>query len=88
MITEELLKETQEFAFSIIRDYSLDTEAPKVLLALADVKPVERKQFFDLHKDKSARDIYYILARCGSISKWLECYALVAYINDGLDVSD
>ena len=83
MVTyNEKLQAVQEFAFGIIKEFSLDTEAPRVLMALANVRPVDRKQFFELNEGKSAREIYYVLAHSGSIAQWLEDYALVAYIND------
>lgn len=83
MVTyNEKLQAVQEFAFGIIKEFSLDTEAPRVLMALANVRPVDRKQFFELNEGKSAREIYYALAHSGSITQWLEDYALVAYIND------
>ena len=79
---KEQFQEVQEFAFNIIKEFSLDTTAPRVLMALADVRPVDRKQFFELNEGKTAREIYYALAHSGSIAQWLEDYALVAYIND------
>lgn len=79
---ENELKEVQEFAFNIIKEYPIDTEAPRVLLALANVRPVDRKQFFELNQGEEARNIYYKLAHSGSIEQWLEDHALVAYIND------
>ena len=79
---EEQLKEVQEFAFDIIKEYPIDPEAPQVLLALADARPVDRKQFFELNQDEEARSVYHKLAHSGSIAQWLEDYALVAYIND------
>lgn len=83
MITyEKQLNEVQEFAFDIIREYPIDQEAPRVLMALADVRPVDRNQFFELNQGEDARNIYYKLAHSGSIAQWLEDYALVAYIND------
>lgn len=82
MITEEQLKEVQEFAFDIIKKYPIDTQAPAVLTALANARPVDRKQFFELNQGEEARNIYYKLAHSGSIAQWLEDYALVAYIND------
>lgn len=79
---EKELKEVQEFAFDIIREYPIDPEAPRVLLALANVRPVDRKKFFELNQGEDARSIYYKLLNSGSIEQWLEDYALVAYIND------
>lgn len=79
---EEQLKEVQEFAFNIIKEYPIDPEAPRVLLALANVRPVDRKKFFELNQNEEARNVYYKLQKSGSIEQWLEDYALVAYIND------
>lgn len=79
---EKELKEVQEFAFDIIREYPIDPEAPRVLLALANVRPVDRKKFFELNQGEDARSIYYKILNSGSIEQWLEDYALVAYIND------
>lgn len=79
---EKELKEVQEFAFDIIREYPIDPEAPRVLLALANVRPVDRKKFFELNQGEDARSIYYKLLNSGSIEQWLEDYALVAYINN------
>lgn len=41
------LKEVQEFAMGIIKDYPLDNQAPRVLLALASVTPNVLKQFLN-----------------------------------------
>lgn len=79
---EKQLKEVQEFAFDIIKEYPIDTQAPAVLMALANVRPVDRKKFFELNEGEEARNIYYKLLNSGSIEQWLEDYALVAYIND------
>lgn len=79
---EKQLKEVQEFAFDIIREYPIDPEAPLVLLALANVRPVDRKKFFELNQSEEARNIYYKLLNSGSIEQWLEDYALVSYVND------
>lgn len=79
---EKELKEVQEFAFDIIREYPIDTQAPQVLMILANARPVDRKQFFELNEGEEARSIYYKLLNSGSIAQWLEDYALVAYIND------
>lgn len=79
---EKQLKEVQEFAFDIIREYPIDPEAPRVLMALADVRPVDRNQFFELNQGKDARSVYHKLAHSGSIKQWLEDYALVSYVND------
>lgn len=79
---EEQLKEVQEFAFNIIKEYPIDPEAPRVLLALANARPVDRKQFFKLNQGEEARSVYHKLAHSGSIKKWIEDHALVAYIND------
>lgn len=79
---EEQLKEVQEFAFNIIKEYPIDTQAPAVLMALANVRPVDQKKFFELNQGEDARSVYYKLAHSGSIAQWLEDYALVAYIND------
>lgn len=79
---EKQLKEVQEFAFNIIKEYPIDTQAPAVLMALANVRPVDRKKFFELNQNEEARSIYYKLLNSGSIEQWLEDYALVAYIND------
>lgn len=79
---EKELKEVQEFAFDIIREYPIDTEAPRVLLALANAHPVDRNQFFELNQGEDARKVYYEVASSGSIGQWLENHALVAYIND------
>ena len=76
------LKEVQEFAMDIIKDYPLDTQAPRVLLALVSVTPNVLKQFFELNTGKTPEYIYHLLARSGSIASWLDSYALVAYIND------
>ena len=76
------LKEVQEFAMDIIKDYPLDNQAPRVLLALASVTPAVLKQFFELNTGKTPDYIYHSLARSGSIASWLDSYALVAYIND------
>ena len=76
------LKEVQEFAMDIIKDYPLDNQAPRVLLALASVTPAVLKQFFELNTGKIPDYIYHSLARSGSIASWLDSYALVAYIND------
>lgn len=76
------LKEVQEFAMGIIKDYPLDSQAPRVLLALASVTPNVLKQFFELNADKRPDYIYHLLARSGSIASWFDSYALVAYIND------
>lgn len=76
------LKEVQEFAMGIIKDYPLDSQSPRVLLALASVTPNVLKQFFELNKGKTPEHIYHLLARSGSIDNWLNAYALVAYIND------
>lgn len=76
------LKEVQEFAMDIIKDYPLDNQAPRVLLALASVTPAVLKQFFELNTGKTPDYIYHSLARSGSIASWLDSYVLVAYIND------
>lgn len=76
------LKEVQEFAMDIIKDYPLDSQAPRVLLALASVTPAVLKQFFELNTGKTPDYIYHSLARSGTIDSWLDSYALVAYIND------
>lgn len=76
------LKEVQEFAIDIIKDYPLDSQAPRVLLALASVTPAVLKQFFELNTGRTPEHIYHLLARSGSIASWLDAYALVAYIND------
>ena len=75
------LKEVQEFAMDI-KDYPLDSQAPRVLLALASVTPAVLKQFFELNTGRTPEHIYHLLARSGSIASWLDAYALVAYIND------
>lgn len=75
------LKEVQEFAMGI-KDYPLDNQAPRVLLALASVTPNVLKQFFELNTGKTPEYIYHSLTRSGSIASWLDSYALVAYIND------
>ena len=41
------LKEVQEFAMDIIKDYPLDNQASRVLLALASVTPAVLKQFLN-----------------------------------------
>ena len=83
MITyEKQLKEVQEFAFDIIREYPIDQEAPRVLMALADVRPVDRNQFFELNQGEDARSVYHKLAHSRSIKQWLEDYALVSYVNN------
>ena len=79
---EKELKEVQEFAFDIIKEYPIDPEAPRVLLALANARPVDRKQFFELNQGEEARNVYHKLSHSGSIEQWLEDHALVAYIND------
>lgn len=79
---EKELKEVQEFAFDIIKEYPIDKQAPAVLMALADARPVDRNQFFELNQGEDARKVYYEIASSGSIEQWLENHALVAYIND------
>lgn len=83
MITyEKELRQVQEIAFQTIHEYPLDQKAPRVLLALANARPVDRKQFFELNKGDDVWRVYSKLAHSGTIEQWLEDYALVAYIND------
>lgn len=79
---EKELKKVQEFAFDIIKEYPIDPEAPRVLSALANARPVDRKQFFELNQGEEARSVYHKIAHSGSIEQWLEDYALVSYVND------
>ena len=79
---EKELKQLQEFAFGTIRLYPLDRKAPQVLLALANARPVDLKQFFELNQGDDVWRVYSKLAHRGAIEQWLEDHALVAYIND------
>lgn len=58
------LKEVQEFAMDIIKDYPLDSQAPRVLLALTSVTPAVLKQFFELNTGRTPEHIYHLLAWC------------------------
>lgn len=77
---EKELKEVQEFAFDIIKKYPIDKTAPRVLMSLAEVSPIELNQFFELNKETGASGKYYRLADSGSIKKCIEDYAYLASI--------
>lgn len=79
---KEQLQELQKFAFDIIKEYPIDKEAANVLAELANANNQDRIKFFELHKGDDTRKVFYDLASSGSIAKWLDNYALVAYIND------
>lgn len=79
---KEQLQELQQFAFDIIKEYPLDKEAANVLAELANANNQDRIKFFELNKGEDTRKVFYDLASSGSIAKWLDNYALVAYIND------
>lgn len=79
---KEQLQELQQFAFDIIKEYPIDKEAANVLAELANANNQDRIKFFGLHKGDDTRKVFYDLASSGSIAKWLDNYALVAYIND------
>lgn len=79
---KEQLQELQQFAFDIIKEYPIDKEAANVLAELANANNQDRIKFFELNKGEEIRKVFYTLASSGSIAKWLEDYALVAYIND------
>lgn len=79
---KEQLQELQQFAFDIIKEYPIDKEAANVLAELANANNQDRIKFFELNKGEAARKVFYDLASSGSIAKWLDNYALVAYIND------
>ena len=79
---KEQLQELQQFAFDIIKEYPIDKEAANVLAELANANNQDRIKFFELNKGEETRKVFYDLASSGSIAKWLDNYALVAYIND------
>lgn len=79
---KEQLQELQQFAFDIIKEYPIDKEAANVLAELANANNQDRIKFFELNKGEDVRKVFYDLASSGSIAKWLDNYALVAYIND------
>jgi Tfp pilus assembly protein PilO len=79
---KEQLQELQQFAFDIIKEYPIDKEAANVLAELANANNQDRIKFFELNKGEDTRKVFYDLASSGSIAKWLDNYALVAYIND------
>lgn len=79
---KEQLQELQQFAFDIIKEYPLDKEAANVLAELANANNQDRIKFFELNKGEDTRKVFYDLASSGSIARWLDNYALVAYIND------
>lgn len=79
---KEQLQEVQEVAFDILKQFPIDKTAPNVLSMLANASNQERILFFELNQGKEASNVYHGLAHSGSVAKWLEDYAIIAYINN------
>lgn len=78
----EKLREVQEYAFNVLREYPIDKTAANVIAALANASNRERIELFEHYRNESAEKINYDLQASCTVERLLHVIGLLDYVNN------
>ena len=78
----EKLREVQEYAFNVLREYPIDKTAAHVNAALDSASNRVRIELFEHYRNESAEKIYYDLQASCTVERLLHVIGLLDYVNN------